>query len=59
MRVIYQNNLGEEINSEVLAEFSILRPEHASDAVCIQMLVVKDRLGNPTLIRRDDIDLML
>lgn len=46
MRVLYLNALGEEINCSVLAEFTFRE---------IQMLVVKDRIGSPVMIRRDTV----
>lgn len=53
MRVIYINGLDEEINSEVLAEFTYQQFPGVSDSPIVQMIVVRDRIGNPVMIERE------
>lgn len=50
MDVRYTNMMGEEIDSVILAEFTILW--HGE---LVQMIVVRDRIGSPAMIRRDEV----
>ena len=55
MPITYQNDLGELIETRILAEFTYLK----SPEVVVQMLVVLNRVGKPTIIERDQVESFL